>query len=90
MVTENELTAVSESPGGGVESFEAAFRELQEVIEQLEAGGLGLEASVRLFERGMDLAATCEKILAQAELRVIRLMPEHAAPLADLSADGTV
>jgi exodeoxyribonuclease VII small subunit len=90
MVADNKLTLVTESTGGGVEAFEAAFRELQEVIERLEEGGLGLEASVRLFERGMDLSAKCEKILEQAELRVIRLMPEHSAPLADLSADGAV
>ena len=90
MVTDKKLTLITESTVGGVEAFEAAFRELQEVIEQLEEGGLGLESSVHLFERGMDLAAKCEKILEQADLRVIRLMPEHLAPPSDLSADGAV
>jgi exodeoxyribonuclease VII small subunit len=90
MVSDRKLTLITESAEGGVEAFEAAFRELQEVIEQLEEGGLGLEASVRLFERGMDLASKCEKTLEKAELRVIRLMPEHGSPLSDFSADGVV
>ncbi len=64
-----------------MESFEAAYRELQQVVEQLEDGGLGLEEAVRLFERGTQLAKTCQQIVDEAQLRVTRLAAEQAQPL---------
>lgn len=65
-------------PSGGL-TFEEAYQELQEVLGRLEEGGLHLEASVRLFERGMELAAYCEGIVDRAELRVTRLVPDEDA-----------
>jgi exodeoxyribonuclease VII small subunit len=62
-------------------SFETAYRELQQVVSQLEDGGLDLERAVRLFERGTQLAQACERIVGQAELRVTRLAAESAATL---------
>ncbi len=43
-------------PTGGP-SYEAARDELLEVVRQLEAGGLPLEQSLTLWERGEELAA---------------------------------
>jgi exodeoxyribonuclease VII small subunit len=68
--------------------FEAAYRELQQVIEQLEGGGLDLEDAVRLFERGTALVQSCQKIVDDAELRVTRLAAESASPLTDAAVDG--
>jgi len=69
-------------------TFEQAYRELQEVVEQLEDGGLGLEDAVRLFERGSELARVCQRIVDQAELRVTRLAAESASPLGEPRAGG--
>jgi exodeoxyribonuclease VII small subunit len=69
--------------GSEPRSFEAAFGELQGVVEQLEDGGLDLEAALRAFERGARLAQICERLLDEAELRVTRLTAESASPLAD-------
>ncbi len=66
--------------GADARAFEDAYQELQHVVDELDAGGLGLEAAVRLFERGMQLAAECERIVAAAELRVTRVLPEELAP----------
>ena len=63
--------------------FEAALAELEQVVEQLELGRLGLDEAVRLFERGSQLVATCRTILDQTELRVTRLAAEAATPLSD-------
>jgi exodeoxyribonuclease VII small subunit len=71
-----------------VSSFEGAYHELQQVIEQLEDGGLGLEDAVRLYERGIELAQVCQRIVDEARLRVTRLAAESAAPLTDSPADG--
>jgi exodeoxyribonuclease VII small subunit len=68
-------------------SFEAAYRELQQVVAQLEDGSLELEHAVRLFERGSQLAQLCERIVDQAELRVTRLTSESASPLSDAPPD---
>ena len=69
-------------------TFEQAYRELQEVVEQLEDGGLGLEDALRLFERGSELARVCQRIVDEAELRVTRLAAESASPLVQLRAGG--
>ena len=63
--------------------FEQAFTELQQVVEQLEDGGLALERALQLFERGTHLAQACERIIDQAELRVTRLTAESASPLSE-------
>jgi len=55
-------------------TFEQAFRQLGEVVEQLEGGELPLEQSLALFERGMALARLCEGKLDDAEQRVQQLV----------------
>ncbi len=57
-------------------SFEEAFAELEQIVTRLESGGLTLEESLRLFERGQALAAYCSKQLDEAELKVKQLTPE--------------
>lgn len=71
-------------PGG---TFEVAFRELQQIVEQLEDGGLELERAVHLYERATQLAQTCERSIDQAELRVTRLPAEAASAGSDASAE---
>ncbi|MGH4017156.1 MAG: exodeoxyribonuclease VII small subunit [Pseudonocardiaceae bacterium] len=50
--------------------YEAARDELAEVVRTLEAGGLALEESLALWERGERLAAVCERHLAGARERI--------------------
>jgi exodeoxyribonuclease VII small subunit len=50
--------------------YEAARDELIEVVRKLEAGGLSLEDSLALWERGEQLAAICERHLAGARERI--------------------
>jgi exodeoxyribonuclease VII small subunit len=69
-------------------SFEVAYRELQQVVAQLEDGGLDLERAIDLFERGSQLAQLCERIVDQAELRVTRLAAESASPLTDAAVES--
>jgi exodeoxyribonuclease VII small subunit len=62
-------------------SFEEAFAELEETVRKLEEGGLTLEESLELFERGQALAARCNVQLDEAELKVRQLTPEGVIPL---------
>jgi exodeoxyribonuclease VII small subunit len=50
--------------------YEQARDELIEVVRKLEAGGLSLEDSLALWERGEALATICERQLAGARDRV--------------------
>ncbi|GAB3284292.1 exodeoxyribonuclease VII small subunit [Parasphingorhabdus pacifica] len=54
--------------------YEQARDELTEVVRQLEAGGLSLEESLALWERGEALATVCERHLAGARERVERAL----------------
>lgn len=65
-------------------SFEAARDELAAVVASLEAGGLTLEQSLRLWERGEQLAAVCQSWLDAARVRLDAAAPGEAG-----SADGS-
>jgi exodeoxyribonuclease VII small subunit len=54
-------------------AFEAAFGELEEIVQRLEAGELTLEEAISLYERGQALARQCQDRLDQAELRITQL-----------------
>lgn len=50
--------------------YEEARDELIAVVERLEHGGLDLDSSLQLWERGEQLAKRCEEHLAGARERV--------------------
>ncbi|MGH8889772.1 MAG: exodeoxyribonuclease VII small subunit [Acidothermaceae bacterium] len=60
-------------------SYEAARDELLEVVKQLETGGLPLEKSLALWERGEELAVTCQAWLDGARERLAARRPAHEA-----------
>ncbi len=51
-------------------SYEAARDELAKVVTTLESGGLGLEDSLKLWERGEELAAICQEWLDGAKAKL--------------------
>jgi exodeoxyribonuclease VII small subunit len=55
-------------------TFDKALEELRAVVAKLEAGGLPLEESIALYERGAALHEHCGSLLDSAELRVQRLV----------------
>ena len=50
--------------------YEQARDELIDVVRQLEQGGLDLDTSLKLWERGEELAKRCEAHLVGARERV--------------------
>ena len=58
-------------------TFEQAFAELEAVVRALEEGNQPLEEALSLYERGMKLAAHCQKLLDAAELRIRQLVPNE-------------
>lgn len=59
-----------ERPDIGELGYEQARDELADVVRALEQGGIGLDESVALWERGEALARRCEEQLAGARDRV--------------------
>ncbi|BBZ08721.1 exodeoxyribonuclease 7 small subunit [Mycolicibacterium doricum] len=57
--------------------YEEARDELVAVVQQLEQGGLDLDASLKLWERGEELARCCEQHLAGARQRIESALAER-------------
>lgn len=53
-----------------IKDFEAAIAELETVVKKLEEGDLSLEASLALYERGVQLSRFCHARLEDAERRI--------------------
>jgi exodeoxyribonuclease VII small subunit len=73
--------AIKPPPEG--QSFELTLSRLGEIVDELEAGELPLEDSLRLFEEGVGLARAAQTRLDCAEKRVEELLglDENGNPL---------
>ena len=70
-----DLSAVTITEPGDVPdgvAFEDAMAELEDCVDQLESGEVGLDEALRLFRRGAALQAWCE-----ARLEAIRAQVEE-------------
>jgi exodeoxyribonuclease VII small subunit len=65
--------------GPDAPSYEQARDELAEVVRRLEAGGVTLEESLALWERGEQLAAICQTWLDGARARLAAAAPADAS-----------
>ena len=73
-------------------SFDDAFAQLRAVVTELEAGGLSLEETIARTERAVALQRHCERLLAEAELRVKQLVsrPGGGLEARDIAAEDAV
>lgn len=70
------LIAVTQPPDDL--SYEQAREELADVVRRLETGGLSLEESLSLWERGERLADVCQQRLDGARQRLATLLDPPA------------
>jgi exodeoxyribonuclease VII small subunit len=63
--------------------FEAAMRDLEEIVERLEHGELPLEESLAAFERGVMLTRSCQTALKEAEQKVEILLKKAGGAQVD-------
>lgn len=68
-------------------SFEAALKELEDIVAKLEAGDVELEQSITIYERGAALKAHCEAKLKAAELKVEQIVQRANGSIATEPAD---
>jgi exodeoxyribonuclease VII small subunit len=61
--------------------FEDALERLERIVDALEAGNLGLEESLKVFEEGVGLARNCARYLDEAEKRIELLTRDESGTL---------
>ncbi len=61
--------------------FEDALERLERIVDALEAGNLGLEESLKVFEEGVGLARRCARYLDEAEKRIELLTRDEGGAL---------
>lgn len=54
-------------------NFEAALKELEGILTEIESGDVGLEQSLIKYERGNFLIQHCRKVLNNAEKQIEEL-----------------
>ncbi|MCC2961727.1 exodeoxyribonuclease VII small subunit [Massilia sp. IC2-278] len=70
MAQTQQVTMANNVNVGAPESFEAAMAELAQLVSQMEAGQLPLEASVVAYARGSELVKYCAAQLDKVESQV--------------------
>ena len=68
-------------------TFEAALKQLEEIVQKLEKGELPLEESLVLYEKGIGLSRLCHGKLEEAEGRIEMLMKDARGDLT-IDRDG--
>ncbi|MBR6727312.1 MAG: exodeoxyribonuclease VII small subunit [Clostridia bacterium] len=73
-------------------SFENALEELQKIVNALEAGNVGLDQSLGLYERGVELVRLCNKRLDEAQQRVdaVRTAEDGSVTVEPFEGEGSV
>ena len=54
-------------------SFESNLKELELIVDKLESGEIGLEESVKLYEKGMMIKKICDKKLKDIEMQIKKI-----------------
>ncbi len=74
-------------------TFEDLYEKLQQIVDQLEEGGLSLSESLQLYENGVSMATQCKELLLQAEHQIDELIQEGSQLIYDIEYwlvyDGT-
>jgi exodeoxyribonuclease VII small subunit len=75
---------------GAPASFEEAMAELAQLVTQMEAGQLPLEASVAAYQRGSELVKYCAAQLDKVDAQVKVLEGDMLKPFSDAHGDEVV
>ena len=68
-------------------TFEQAIEQLEDIVEQIESGEVGLEQAIERYEAGQKLIQRCRGILDKAERRIAELTEDAEGNLQARSAD---
>jgi exodeoxyribonuclease VII small subunit len=60
-----------------MKDFEDSLEKLEQLVEKMETGKLTLEETLDCFEKGVQLTATCQKTLKDAEQRIMQVAEKN-------------
>ncbi|MGA8163662.1 MAG: exodeoxyribonuclease VII small subunit [Waddliaceae bacterium] len=63
-------------------SFEEAFARLEDILEQMNSGAVGLDESLKLYEEADQYIRACSKQLNEAERKIEILIKNREGELA--------
>ena len=63
--------------------FENQIAELENIVRQLESGSVSLDESLALFEKGVKLTKSCQKMLDEAEKKVSVLVSDGSGDMVE-------
>ena len=67
--------------------FEKSLAELEDIVEKLEKGGLALNDSLKLFEKGVKLARFLREELEKAEKKIEILLKDEKGEVKEKAFD---
>lgn len=65
------------------DKFETSIKELEEIVKALESGSVSLDESLALFEKGVKLTKSCQKLLDEAEKKVSVLVNDGSGNMVE-------
>ena len=77
--------ATAKQPEGP--DFDARLARLEEIVAELEHGGIALEPAIDRYQEGVELLASCRSILAGYRKRVEELSNDGERTLRPYDAD---
>jgi exodeoxyribonuclease VII small subunit len=55
-------------------TFDQSMLQLEEIVHELESGGLPLEKAIKKFEEGIELSQFCGQLLDETEKKITLLL----------------
>ena len=65
--------------------FEEALKRLEQIVDSIEQGKIGLEDSIKSYEEGMALVRRCRTVLQEAEQKIQYLQASGSDGLTEAS-----
>jgi exodeoxyribonuclease VII small subunit len=65
-------------------TFEKAMKKLEEIVQELEAGQLSLEESLKKFQEGVKLSKFCSSKLDETEKKITLLLKDRNGSLIEM------
>ena len=60
-------------------SFEDSIKALEDLVKELEAGGIDLDRSIEIYEKAVVLRNHCRQILDDSERKIQKIMESSGA-----------
>ena len=68
-------------------TYEQAYSKLEEILNKLETNNASLDESLKLYEEGIKLYATCKKVLDKAKFKISKFNEDQELEDFDLEEE---